>query len=130
MYFLMFPAPADTKTKGNVPVRSSDVGGNVRKEVEEQMEDGGDPDVEEIKDRGLQRSMSPELEPAGAPRSPETSVDCPICQGSFPVTEIEMHAAYCDGDVDERRPEADCFQGDTNRSVTPVTAPEDHLSVD
>ncbi|XP_030294348.1 uncharacterized protein uimc1 isoform X2 [Sparus aurata] len=102
--------PADTKTKGNVPVRSSDVGGNVRKEVEEQMEDGGDPDVEEIKDRGLQRSTSPELEPAGAPRGPETSVDCPICQGSFPVTEIEMHAAYCDGDVDERRPEADCFQ--------------------
>ncbi|XP_036974949.1 uncharacterized protein uimc1 isoform X1 [Acanthopagrus latus] len=99
-------APADRKTKGNIPVRSSDVGGDVGN-VEE---DGEDPDVEEIKDRGLQRSSSPELDPAVVPRSPETSVDCPICQGSFPVTEIEMHAAYCDGDVDERRPKADCFQ--------------------
>uniref|UniRef100_A0A1A8P778 BRCA1-A complex subunit RAP80 n=1 Tax=Nothobranchius pienaari TaxID=704102 RepID=A0A1A8P778_9TELE len=27
------------------------------------------------------------------------SVDCPICQASFPVSEIEMHAAYCDGEV-------------------------------
>lgn len=126
MYFFMFPAPADRKTKGNIPVRSSDVGGDVGN-VEE---DGEDPDVEEIKDRGLQRSSSPELDPAVVPRSPETSVDCPICQGSFPVTEIEMHAAYCDGDVDERRPKADCFQGDTDWTVTPVTAPEDHFSAD
>lgn len=27
----------------------------------------------------------------------EVNVDCPICQGSFPVDQIEMHAAYCDG---------------------------------
>ncbi|XP_073335854.1 uncharacterized protein uimc1 [Pagrus major] len=101
-------APVDRKMKGNIPVRSSDDGGNVGQEEVE--EDGGDPDVEEIKDRGLQRSSSPELEPAVVPRSPKTSVDCPICQGSFPVTEIEMHAAYCDGEAEERRPEADCFQ--------------------
>lgn len=106
----------DRKTKGNILVSSSDVGGqNVRKE--EVGEDRGYPDVEEIKDRGLQRSTSPELEPASVPQGPETTVDCPICQGSFPATKIEMHAAYCDGEVavvDERRPEADCFQGDRN----------------
>ncbi|XP_055358095.1 BRCA1-A complex subunit RAP80 [Betta splendens] len=27
-------------------------------------------------------------------------MDCPLCQGSFPVTEIEVHAAYCDGELD------------------------------
>ncbi|XP_070773706.1 BRCA1-A complex subunit RAP80 [Enoplosus armatus] len=96
----------------NIPVSSSDVGGqDVRKEEAEK--EGGGPDVEEINDRGLQRSTSPELEPAAVPQSPEANVDCPICQGSFPATEIEMHAAYCDGEVavvDERRPKADCFQ--------------------
>lgn len=106
----------DRKTKGNIPVSSSDVGGqNVRQEGVE--EDRDDTDVEEIKDRGLQRSTSPELEPGGVPQGPETTVDCPICQGSFPATKIEMHAAYCDGEVavvEERRPEADCFQGDRN----------------
>ncbi|XP_044077125.1 BRCA1-A complex subunit RAP80 isoform X6 [Siniperca chuatsi] len=104
--------PVDRKTKGtNIAVGSSDVGGqSMRKEQVE--EDGGDPDVKEIKDRGLQGSTSPELDPAAVPRSPGTNVDCPICQGSFPATEIEMHAAYCDGEVavvDERRPEADYF---------------------
>ncbi|XP_037604648.1 BRCA1-A complex subunit RAP80 isoform X3 [Sebastes umbrosus] len=102
-------APADRKTKGNVPVSSSsDVGGqHVRKEMVEK-------DVEEIRDRVLQRSTSPELEPAVvSQRRTESKVDCPICQGSFPVTEIERHAAYCDGEVavvDERRPERACFQ--------------------
>ncbi|TDH05246.1 hypothetical protein EPR50_G00141570 [Perca flavescens] len=99
------------KAKGNIPVNSSNVRGqHVRKEVEE---DGEHPDVEEIEDRGLKRSTSPELEPAGVPQSPKTKVDCPICQGSYPVMEIEMHAAYCDGEVavvDQRRQEKNCFQ--------------------
>lgn len=99
----------ERKTKETVPVSSSDVR---KEEVKEDC-----PDVEEIKDRGLQRSTSPELEPAIVPPSPETKVDCPICQRSFPARKIEMHAAYCDGEmaaVDERRPENDCFQGDRN----------------
>ncbi|XP_050934810.1 BRCA1-A complex subunit RAP80 isoform X2 [Lates calcarifer] len=101
-------APVDGKTEGNVPVSGDDM------RAEEAAEDGEDPDVEEIKDGGLKRSTSPELElPASVrvPQSPEAKVDCPICQGSFPVTKIELHAAYCDGEVavvDERRP--DCFQ--------------------
>ncbi|KAI3373906.1 hypothetical protein L3Q82_022473 [Scortum barcoo] len=105
-------APVDRKTKENIPVNSSDVGGQTVRGQEAEV-DTGDPDVEEIKDRELQRSTSPELEPAGIPQGPETTVDCPICQGSFPATKIEMHAAYCDGEVavvDERRPEANCFQ--------------------
>lgn len=84
---------------------------------EEEGEERADPDVEERKAPGLQRSKSPELEPAIDPQIPETTVDCPICQGSFPVAEIEMHAAYCDGEVavtDKRRPKADSFQGDRN----------------
>ncbi|XP_034745893.1 BRCA1-A complex subunit RAP80 [Etheostoma cragini] len=100
-------APVDSKTKGNVPVSGS----NVRREEVE--EDGEDPDVEEIDHRELKRSTSPELEPAGVPQSPQTEVDCPICQGSFPATEIERHAAFCDGEVavvDERRPAKNCSQ--------------------
>lgn len=85
-----------------VPVSSSDVGGRHEKRTEEL-----DPDVEEIKYRVLQRSSSPELEP-------EDRVDCPICQSSFPLTQIERHAAYCDGEEGARKPEKDCFQGDRN----------------
>ncbi|XP_056254168.1 uncharacterized protein uimc1 isoform X1 [Seriola aureovittata] len=97
-------APVDGKTEGNVPIssRKAEVTGR-----------GEDPDVEEIEDRGLKRSTSPEPESAAVPQSPETNVDCPICQGSFPVTKIELHAAYCDGEVavvDETRPEVDRFQ--------------------
>lgn len=89
-------------------------------------EEEADPDLKETKHRGLQRSTSPELELAIRPQIHETSVDCPICQGSFPVTEIEMHAAYCDGEVavtDKRRPTADSFQGD--RTFNPSDASED-----
>ncbi|XP_044226418.1 BRCA1-A complex subunit RAP80 isoform X1 [Thunnus albacares] len=98
-------APAAAETEGNKPVSSQN--------VTEEKEDRGDPDVEEIKDRRLPRSKSPELEPVVVPQSTETNVDCPICQRSFPATEIEMHAAYCDGEVavmDEKRPEADCYR--------------------
>ncbi|XP_041808912.1 BRCA1-A complex subunit RAP80 isoform X2 [Chelmon rostratus] len=102
-------APVDRKVKGNIPVRGSELGRQNANKVE--VEEGrGDPDVQEIKDQGLGRSASPEVERAVAPQIPETSVDCPICQASFSVTEIEMHAAYCDGEVEQRRPEADCFQ--------------------
>lgn len=74
-----------------------------------------DPDVVEMKHPGVQRSASPELEPSVQPQIPQTSVDCPICQGSFPVTEIEIHAAYCDGEVTvttRRTTNTDSFQGD------------------
>lgn len=107
-FLWLFSAPVERKTKANVPVGSSDFERQSVRE-EEVEEDRDDPDVEEIKDRGLQRSNSPELEPAVVPQSPEPSMDCPICQGSFPVTEIEMHAAYCNGEVtvvDERRPDS------------------------
>lgn len=74
-----------------------------------------DPDVVEMKHRGLRRSASPELELAVQPQIPQSSVDCPICQGSFPVTEIEIHAAYCDGELaisNRRTTNTDSFRGD------------------
>ncbi|KAK2882244.1 hypothetical protein Q8A73_022754 [Channa argus] len=92
----------DGKAKGSNLVRTC-----------ETVENGRDRDVEEVKDQGLQRWESPELEPAVVPQSPESTLDCPICQRPFPVTEIEIHAAYCDGEVavvDERRPKFDSFQ--------------------
>ncbi|XP_054604877.2 BRCA1-A complex subunit RAP80 isoform X3 [Nothobranchius furzeri] len=82
-----------TKTKENISGCSS---WTLRDEKEVK---GDRRDMEETKDRGIQRSASPELESAVVPRSPTASVDCPICQASFPASEIEMHAAYCDGEV-------------------------------
>ncbi|XP_028278345.1 BRCA1-A complex subunit RAP80 isoform X2 [Parambassis ranga] len=100
----------DEKMEGNRPVCSrSDAGGQTVR-TEEVEEGRKDPDVEEVAKRRLQRSMSPELEPAVVPQNPETSVDCPICQASFPASRIEMHAAFCDGEVDDRKSEAHCFQ--------------------
>ncbi|CAJ1063288.1 BRCA1-A complex subunit RAP80 isoform X2 [Xyrichtys novacula] len=107
-------AQADKETKGNINAGSSrDVGG--QEEIKALTEDDqGDIDVEEVNSHRLQRSTSPEIELAAtAAQSPDTNVDCPICQGSFPVTEIEMHAAYCDGEVavvHERRPKADSLK--------------------
>ncbi|XP_035998702.1 BRCA1-A complex subunit RAP80 isoform X2 [Fundulus heteroclitus] len=104
---------ADSKTKEDVSGCREDAGGQPAGEVETVKENRRDPDVEEMESRGLQRSDSPELEAAVVPHSPETSVDCPICQGSFPASEIEMHAAYCEGEVamvSQRGPESQHFQ--------------------
>ncbi|XP_062262544.1 neurofilament heavy polypeptide isoform X3 [Platichthys flesus] len=80
------------------PVAGADAG-RPPQNAEEDKEDGADPDVEEMEVRGLQRPASPEVQPGAVPPGPEASVDCPLCQGSFPVTRIERHAAYCDGEV-------------------------------
>ncbi|XP_061754767.1 BRCA1-A complex subunit RAP80 isoform X3 [Nerophis ophidion] len=49
--------------------------------------------------QGCLRSHSPELDPVGLSQaSPEVNMECPICQGTFPIGKIEMHAAYCDGE--------------------------------
>lgn len=45
-------------------------------------------------------------------------MDCPICQGSFPASQIEMHAAYCDGtpvDSHRRREGGDSIPGEGTR---------------
>ncbi|XP_024864583.1 BRCA1-A complex subunit RAP80 isoform X2 [Kryptolebias marmoratus] len=94
---------ANVKTKENVSGWSGDGRSQTVGEEADVQED-----VEEMK-----RSASPELQLAVVPRSPDSSVDCPICQASFPVNEIELHAAYCDGEVavvGERRPDGDSFQ--------------------
>lgn len=118
----LFLVPEDRKTESSISVCRSVGGQNVRKQEIE--EDSEDPDVEEVKDPEPQRSASPEPKLAAIPRSPENNIDCPICQGSFPVTEIEIHAAYCDGEVavvHERRPEANSFQSEWNFLFYPVS---------
>uniref|UniRef100_H3BWQ2 BRCA1-A complex subunit RAP80 n=1 Tax=Tetraodon nigroviridis TaxID=99883 RepID=H3BWQ2_TETNG len=62
-------------------------GGKGEEEAELDVETGPG----ETGDGAQRRSSSPELDPAR-----EASVDCPICQRSFPLAEIEVHAAYCD----------------------------------
>lgn len=72
----------------------------------------------EVDDRGdgrLRRSASlqPDLPVTG--QAGEPRVDCPICQRSYPMTEIEVHAAYCDGEETapvSGRPDPDGHQGE------------------
>ncbi|XP_037544140.1 uncharacterized protein uimc1 [Nematolebias whitei] len=102
----------DAKTKENVSSCSGDAGSRTAGEARVK-EDSRDPDGQETKSGRLQRSASLELELAVVPRSPDTSVDCPICQASFPASDIELHAAYCDGEVaivGEMRPDGHRFQ--------------------
>ncbi|XP_043997529.1 uncharacterized protein uimc1 isoform X2 [Gambusia affinis] len=106
------PNLKNSKMEENVSGRGEDAGGQTARRVKK-VKSRNDPEVEKMEDRSLQRSECPELEAAVIPHSPEASVDCPICQGSFPVSEIEMHAAYCDGEVavvDQRTPESQGFQ--------------------
>ncbi|XP_047235599.1 uncharacterized protein uimc1 isoform X2 [Girardinichthys multiradiatus] len=128
----------DSEMEENVSGCREDAGGQPAGEVEKVNETRKDPGVEEMEDRGLQRSESPELEAAVVPHSPETSVDCPICQGSFPASEIEMHAAYCDGEVTvvgQRRPESQRFQDSVKprrkrmRRTEAISEETTHLSV-
>ena len=108
----MGPLSASTDVKMNENISGADAGGQTRGEDRDIKARTGSH-VEERKDR--QRSPSPELEPAIVPRSPQSSINCPICQVPFPVNEIELHAAYCDGEVavvDERGPDGDRVQGD------------------
>lgn len=71
-------------------------------------------DPGETGDGGRRRSASPELDLAVMCPARESSVDCPICQRSFPMTQIEVHAAYCDGEetAADRRPKPDRHQGE------------------
>ncbi|XP_034033586.1 uncharacterized protein uimc1 [Thalassophryne amazonica] len=111
----------DAGVAGREPEENVAVDSSVR--GEEAKEEGRDLGVQELKDGGGQRSASPEVEITAAPQSPEPVVDCPICQKSFRFTQIELHAAYCDGEAasttTETRPGPDCFQGDQNLSVKP-----------
>uniref|UniRef100_A0AAZ3SSH9 BRCA1-A complex subunit RAP80 n=1 Tax=Oncorhynchus tshawytscha TaxID=74940 RepID=A0AAZ3SSH9_ONCTS len=83
--FLSLPHPLEQRVEGmevkeerrSGPVRSPARGEDVRVEMEETGE--------------VQGGVS---EPA-PPQSP--SMDCPMCMRPFPLTEIELHAAYCDG---------------------------------
>ncbi|XP_032431399.1 BRCA1-A complex subunit RAP80 isoform X2 [Xiphophorus hellerii] len=106
------PNLKNSKIEENVSGHGKDAGGQTARRVKK-VKSRKDPEVEKMEDRSLQRSECLELEASVIPHSPEASVDCPICQGSFPVSEIEMHAAYCDGEVavvDQRRPESQGFQ--------------------
>ena len=73
-----------------------------------------------MKVREPQRPTPPEVEPGAIAPSPEACVDCPLCQGSFPVARIEWHAAYCDGEVavlEEREPGGGESVRESNRSL-------------
>uniref|UniRef100_A0A8C7KE06 BRCA1-A complex subunit RAP80 n=1 Tax=Oncorhynchus kisutch TaxID=8019 RepID=A0A8C7KE06_ONCKI len=57
--------------------------------------------------------MEEDIPEPAFPRSP--NMDCPMCMRLFPLTEIEMHAAYCDGTtgiMEEEMAEESHSQGD------------------
>ncbi|KAK0144193.1 BRCA1-A complex subunit RAP80 [Merluccius polli] len=61
-----------------------------------------------------------------------STVDCPICQSAFPASEIEMHAAFCDGEQ-----EVECAEDHSPVSLRPnkrralkSLATEEHVDSD
>lgn len=69
-------------------------------------------------ERGLAAAVGVEVEdgdpgpePALDASTPPTFVDCPICQLSFPAGDIEMHAAFCNGEGTEDGRSHHGFQG-------------------
>ncbi|XP_061904825.1 BRCA1-A complex subunit RAP80 [Entelurus aequoreus] len=73
--------------------------GDKQANIVERNPDSADGGEEQNLGRGCQKSHSPELDPVGLSQgSPEVNMECPICQGTFPIGKIEMHAAYCDGE--------------------------------
>lgn len=80
MFFLFFILPSAVRqTDRNSPEGRSSPGGPPPCDEEAERQDGASPSQEVVLD------------------VQQASVDCPICQGSFSVGQIEMHAAYCDG---------------------------------
>ncbi len=59
-------------------------------EVMEVEEGGGAPAVEE-------EMMEQEVAPLH-----NQGTECPMCSKLFPLSEIEMHAAYCNGEADHQ----------------------------
>lgn len=76
-YSFILPS-AVRQTEGNSPERRSSPRGPAP--CDEETQDGASPSEEVALDVH------------------EATIDCPICQGSFPVGQIELHAAYCDGE--------------------------------
>lgn len=99
-FLRLFSALLESSSEGDV----SDWG---KKEEEMEVDDGGDGSPRRS------TSLQPDLPVTG--QAGEPGVDCPICQRSYPMTEIEVHAAYCDG-VETApvsgRPEPDGHQGE------------------
>lgn len=78
-----------------------------KKEEEMEVDDGWGGSLR--RPTSLQRDL-PVTGQAGEP-----GVDCPMCQRSYPMTEIEVHAAYCDGEETAPvggRPDPDGRQGE------------------
>lgn len=72
-------------------------------------------EMEDMGDGGLRTAASPEPDLSVACQAREPGVNCPMCQRLYPITEIEVHAAYCDGEEitpDCGRLEPDCHQGE------------------
>ncbi|KAM8835173.1 BRCA1-A complex subunit RAP80 isoform 2-T3 [Synchiropus picturatus] len=70
--------------------------------ADEKKNDSSSSDVEEIHEvkSGSRPSADPSL-------SPQSTVNCPICQLSFPLADVEMHAAFCEGDKSKSADDSD-----------------------
>ncbi|XP_036378940.1 BRCA1-A complex subunit RAP80 isoform X2 [Megalops cyprinoides] len=61
--------------------------------------------LEEEEEEEVRMEVEAEAEvPEPVAQTCSETVECPICMRSFPLPEIEMHAAYCDGAAEESVP--------------------------
>lgn len=64
-----------------------------------EVEDGGDAPAA---DEEMIMMMEQDADPAEPTAPHSEQMECPMCSRLFPISKIEMHAAYCDGEADQQ----------------------------
>ncbi|XP_029704117.1 BRCA1-A complex subunit RAP80 isoform X4 [Takifugu rubripes] len=105
----------DDSTAADEQLKEADIDALLESSSEEDVLDRGkteeDVEMDDLGDGALRRATSPEPDLPVTCQAREPGVNCPMCQRSYPMTEIEVHAAYCDGEeTTQDRPEPDFHQ--------------------
>lgn len=72
-----------------------------------QPQSHADSEVMEVEEGGgasvaAEEMMEQESDPTESAPPQSQRVECPMCSKLFPLSRIEMHAAFCDGEADQQ----------------------------
>ncbi|XP_056302434.1 BRCA1-A complex subunit RAP80 [Danio aesculapii] len=77
-----------------------------------EVEDGGDAPAA---DEEMMMMMEQDADPAEPAAPLSEQMECPMCSKLFPISSIEMHAAYCDGEADQQDQQSQVVRRTRNR---------------
>lgn len=77
-----------------------------------ELEDGGDAPAA---DEEIMMMMEQDADPAEPAAPHSEQMECPMCSRLFPISKIEMHAAYCDGEADQQDQQSQVVRRTRNR---------------